>query len=324
MISTTDNAVCAYGAEVLQKSLSAFRKEIPGVMRLRDIEYVHRLRVSSRRLNTALAMFQICYSAKRVKAWQKDIRQVTRILGKARDLDTQAEAVKTYLQTTATIEQYPGLRRMLLRVRQKRILVQEELLEMLNTLDHRQTLASLERRTNALQKKKDNSSHQEEETLIEYAGRMISPELDKFLSYDSFVDQVEAVEELHAMRIAAKKLRYTLECFSAVYPDHLDAYLSTMRAIQDQLGTIHDCDIWQSRSSSIIERERQRTEKYFGSDRAMKRLLPGFLGFFEDKRRQRVETYATFTVYWHELRQAGIWDRLRLWLNPSVDTTAVQ
>ena len=140
--------------------------------------------------------------------------------------------------------------------------------------------------------------------------------MDDFLSYEPFVYQVEAVNELHAMRIAAKKLRYTLECLSAIYPDELADYLSVMRMIQDHLGLIHDCDIWIMASSRLIDRERRRTEKYFGSDRAMKRLMPGFMAFFENRRQQRIETYRIFTEYWQELEQIEIWEKLRFQVAP--------
>jgi CHAD domain-containing protein len=135
--------------------------------------------------------------------------------------------------------------------------------------------------------------------------------LEIFLSYEPFIDHADAVAELHAMRIAAKKLRYTMECFSAVYPDELAEYLSVIRVVQDQLGMIHDCDVWQAASAKFIERERLRTEKYYGSDLPMKRLMPGFSAFFEDQRRKRIQAYQSFLDYWHDLIRLRLWDKLR-------------
>ena len=316
MVFDKNPAVCAYGAEVTLKYLSAFRKEIPGVLRSRDIEHVHRLRVASRRLDTAVVVFQTCHSEKRVKTWQKELHQITCVLGRVRDLDIQAACVRAYLKALPLADQRPGVRRLLLRVMQKRIPLQVKLLDALKNMDQRQTLLSLDIRSSAMHKSANIPAGQGLEEITAYAGRVIQPVLEKCLSYDPFVDQVEAVEELHAMRIAAKKLRYTLECFSAIYPGNLAEYLSSMRVIQDQLGTIHDCDVWQSNSDRFIERERRRTEKYFGSDRVMKRLMPGLLAFFEDRYRQRVETYTAFTKYWHELRQAHLWDKLQSQIKP--------
>ncbi len=316
MALTTNPAVCTYGAEVMQRSLSAFRKEIPGVRDSRNIEYVHRLRVASRRLATALVVFQACHPAKRVKAWQKDISRVTRILGKARDLDVQANGVRTFIKGVIPTDQRPGVKRLLLRLRQKRVRVQVDLLNMLERLDKTQTLESLDVKSRELIIKHPQAYSREPEKMLRFAGETILPVLDDFLSYAPFVNRVDAVNELHAMRIAAKKLRYTLECFSTIYPDQLADYLPVLRMLQDHLGVIHDCDLWEFKSNRIIEKEHQRTEEYFGNDLPMKRLMPGFMAFFENRHQLRVETYQVFTAYWYELNQIDIWEKLRLQVAP--------
>jgi CHAD domain-containing protein len=311
MALTPNPAVCTYGAEVMQRSLSAFRKEIPGVLDSRNIECVHRCRVASRRIATALVIFQVCHPAKRIKVWQKDINRATRILGKARDLDIQADGVRTFIKGIIPTDQRPGVKRLLLRLRQKRVGVQVELLSMLKRLEKSQALESLDVKCRELIFKNQQVLSFQLERRLQFAGETILPVLDDFLSYEPFVYRVDAVNELHAMRIAAKKLRYTLECFSAIYPDELADYLLVMRMLQDHLGVIHDCDLWHFTSSRIIEKERLRTEKYFGNDLAMKRLMPGFMAFFDNRHQQRIETYQVFTAYWHELKQIDIWEKLR-------------
>ena len=54
----------------------------------------------------------------------------------------------------------------------------------------------------------------------------------------------ENVEKLHAMRIAGKQLRYTLEIFAPIYDTALLPYIQIMKDLQDQLGSIHDDDVW--------------------------------------------------------------------------------
>lgn len=48
--------------------------------------------------------------------------------------------------------------------------------------------------------------------------------------------------ELHAFRLASKRLRYCLELFSEQYGPSLDARLEALRDIQSRLGTLSDCD----------------------------------------------------------------------------------
>lgn len=51
-------------------------------------------------------------------------------------------------------------------------------------------------------------------------------------------------ESLHALRIAAKRLRYSLEMFAVCFPDNVALERAdTVRAMQDLLGRIHDLDV---------------------------------------------------------------------------------
>ena len=61
---------------------------------------------------------------------------------------------------------------------------------------------------------------------------------------DSFADAAQAaenVEELHDMRIAAKRVRYVLELGEPVLPG-AKARGKAAKQLQDLLGEIHDCD----------------------------------------------------------------------------------
>jgi CHAD domain-containing protein len=312
MAPNNSPVVCVYGAEVIQRYLSAFRKEYPGVMRSsNDIEYVHRMRVASRRLNIALGIFHDCFPDRRMKTWQKEVRQATRILGQARDLDIQTACVKGFLKGLSEPAKRPGVRRLLLRVIQKRQRLQKKLLSILDELDRHQTLMAIDLKSRELEKGKRHQSETGSVKLYSFASHAIIPALGKFLSYDPYVEQVDAVKELHAMRLAAKRLRYTLECFAPIYKGGLEEVTSNLRKIQENLGIIHDCDIWESGRDKFIEQERRRTLKYFGSDRAIDRLIPGLTCFFEYRLKQRSESYTSFVPYWMELRRIKIWDGLR-------------
>ena len=69
--------------------LDAFTCEITGVKEAQDIEYIHRMRVASRRLRAALPLFSSCFPDKQYTKWMKEITKITRALGDARDADVQ-------------------------------------------------------------------------------------------------------------------------------------------------------------------------------------------------------------------------------------------
>jgi CHAD domain-containing protein len=47
--------------------------------------------------------------------------------------------------------------------------------------------------------------------------------------------------ELHRVRLATKRLRYTLELFKPCYGPGLETRLAALRAIQQMLGEVNDC-----------------------------------------------------------------------------------
>ena len=81
------DAVCVYGAQIMSKHLCGMAGEMDGVRAAEDIEYVQRMRVASRRMRSALALFKRCFFKKDYQQINSQMRTVTKALGEARDLD---------------------------------------------------------------------------------------------------------------------------------------------------------------------------------------------------------------------------------------------
>ena len=82
-----------------------------------------------------------------------------------------------------------------------------------------------------------------EAPLAENARRILGVKLAEFYSYAPIVADEGATEALHDMRIAAKRLRYTLELFRAVFGKRGERQIERVKAIQEELGQIHDHDV---------------------------------------------------------------------------------
>ena len=67
--------------------------------------------------------------------------------------------------------------------------------------------------------------------------------LEEMYGWDVYVDDPYNVHELHNMRIAAKRLRYTLEIFEETFPPECASIIQEMTQIQEELGSIHDSDV---------------------------------------------------------------------------------
>ena len=72
--------------------------------------------------------------------------------------------------------------------------------------------------------------------------RIAETRLAEVHSFDRALTDPDAVEDLHDMRIAAKRLRYVLEMSEPVLGAPATAGAKRAKKLQDVLGEIHDCD----------------------------------------------------------------------------------
>jgi CHAD domain-containing protein len=306
----TDESILVYGCGVLLKQTEAIQIEVEGVRQEQDIEYIHRMRVASRRLRTAFDLFNTCLPRKRAPIWQKQIQQITHALGEARDTDVQIDLLKKLYKNLPDARFKPGISRLLLRLHQKRVKLQVKVLEALNVLESGQTLVEMERRLRPTAER-TGQVYLYSPALFEHSFNAISTRLDDFLAYEIYIDKPECVLELHAMRICAKHLRYAIEALAPLYRDEMEGTLQVMRKVQDELGEIHDSDVWAIALPEFIEKERQRTLAYYGNAGQMSRYLPGLEFFGRERLENRENHYRAFLDYWQTLKADETWVKLK-------------
>jgi CHAD domain-containing protein len=86
--------------------------------------------------------------------------------------------------------------------------------------------------------------------------RIVAVRTAELCSFAEAVRDPRAVRELHAMRIAAKRLRYVLEMSEPVLGDPARQGARDARKLQDLLGEIHDCDELIPRVKAHLKRMR--------------------------------------------------------------------
>jgi CHAD domain-containing protein len=305
MKSKANQNIQIFGASIMHRQLTALVQEINGVRRSRDIEYIHRMRVATRRLRSALPLFGILIAEKKWSYWFRRIRGLTRALGEARDADVQIEHLDE-LQQTLTIPVRAGVRRLMLRIKQKRRALQVNVLDALSDFEQSKIVEDMAQRFAPLDIYRDTIDKKDVE-LLRLAADAINEKLKEFLAFSEIVDKPERIEELHAMRIAAKHLRYTIEFFAPLYENELKPHLKALREAQELLGSIHDCDVWIAYLPQFMQEERQRTVEYFGYARPYKRLEPGLLYYQQLRSEERENLFLQFNKNWKE------WEEKRTW-----------
>ena len=78
--------------------------------------------------------------------------------------------------------------------------------------------------------------------LIDNMRCVIRVRLDEVYGFADAARDPANVEELHDMRIAAKRLRYLLELSGPLFGPEAKRAAKVAKSLQDVLGEIHDCD----------------------------------------------------------------------------------
>ncbi len=307
MKAKLDESTCCFGTAVLQKHTQALQQEIEGVRLAQDIEYIHRMRVASRRLRSALPIFAGCFSTRKVLTWAKEVRKITRALGNARDTDVQIDVVKQILADLPAANMQQGLRRLLLRLSQTRAELQSKVLLALDELTGTGILADMTNQF-AASLAQFPEALPNTQALYQLGFDSLYKRLDEFLAYEQYIYFPERVTELHAMRIAAKHLRYEMEIFAPLYPEELKSYLQAIRKAQETLGNVHDCDVWAMTLPQFMEKERRRILKFYGSQQPFNRLVHGIQYFQQNRLLFRKEQYELFLDDWQKWKTHTLWE----------------
>ncbi len=305
-----NDTICIYGACIIHRHLEAMQAEIDGVRESKDIEYVHRMRVASRRMRSALTLFSSCFYKQDYKRFNQDIRAVTQALGEARDTDVQVEALLKEEPKFTSARLSPGYKRLIMRLQQRRVGMQAAVNEAMDQLQSDEVLEKLSDLTLPLVEKA-SSVYLFSPGLYEKAYDGILTKIDDLFKHEAYIYNPDNIAELHAMRISAKRLRYSIEAFEDLYQDPIKPFISEVKKLQDALGLVHDLDVWIAFVPAFIEEERERIRNYFGHEGPLKRLLPGLDAFAESRKAMREDAYTEFIKLWDAQSEAKLWDKLK-------------
>ncbi|MDH5220262.1 MAG: CHAD domain-containing protein [Betaproteobacteria bacterium] len=198
---------------VLQEALDHILANRAGALAGADPEYLHQLRVGTRRLRAALTVFGDMMRAEDARALRRTLRALARVAGPARDWDVFMPRVPAPLRTAAERRRrsaYAALRRVL-RAPQLWLLPRSQAVP-------RVTLPAFARQA------------------LERAER-------KALRRGARIDWSRAGKR-HALRIRLRRLRYASEFLRGAFPDaDAEPFIRSLKDLQDLLGALNDLEV---------------------------------------------------------------------------------
>jgi len=233
-LETPDLPATRFAADVLRLRLDDIQERLPLAAHeyRQDIEHVHALRVSCRRASAALKAFRPLMQGK-PRSLVKLLKRLRKAAGPARDTDVMLARIK---RKTKKTEDRAQLDFLLARLKRARRRAQKVLLEVEAQTDGRKLERGLKKCLALLPQRHDSPDNQTVEEFARGALRVASREMFQKASQSQ-----PTIGQLHELRIAGKRLRYSIELFSGAFPTALrsDVY-PLVEKLQTRLGTLND------------------------------------------------------------------------------------
>lgn len=258
-----------------------------------DSEYVHQLRVGTRRADAALRIFADCLPKKIHRKARRRLKKLRRAAGAARDWDVfLAELLKR--QQAADAKHRGGLDFLIGYTLGQRAAVHADL-ESVYHEENPKFEAFLVRTIEAM-RPPDAASPS---VILVDVARPILFECLKELEQAALADLSEYAQ-LHQVRIAGKRLRYATEVFADCFdPNFRETLYPRIEHMQEILGRANDSHVAIGRLIDL--REHLRTI----CPTAWPRLQPGFEQLLRAHQRRLPQERRRFLQWWSEWHPAG-------------------
>jgi CHAD domain-containing protein len=290
-----------WAAEVLRVRFDEVVSLRSAALDFSDIEGVHGMRVATRRLRSALRDFMPLMDKRPSKRVRKELKQLADALGAVRDQDVAIVALEA-LQNEAKDEAIKdGIGKLL---EERNGLRETARLNLTETLAAG-NLGDLQDRFAAAIDKAARQKKSNRTVSFNEAGRdAVARSLQDLLDLGASLYEPFKTEELHEMRIAAKRLRYAVELFTACWGKAIAPFAEETAEMQGFLGEVHDCDIWIESMGGRLRRG-QGNAAANGSDyQTAAWLLSEFV-------RKRTKEYRSALKLWSEWEANRFAERMR-------------
>jgi len=227
-----------YALTLIGKQYRRLVKQEAGVLKDVDPECLHQMRVSSRRLRTALQVFAPIVKLPK-PAQAKQIQKLAKVLGGLRDLDVQIAALREQYRPLISSAEQPTTDRVIERLQAQRKIVFKQVEQAL-TDDKYADLKSAYDAWLA----QPVYCPLAQLPIAAALPDLLAPLLSELLLHPGWwADQDKEETLLHELRKTCKHARYQAEFFTDFYGDAFQAWVNELKQLQENLGVVQDAHV---------------------------------------------------------------------------------
>jgi len=275
-----------------------------------DIEALHDMRVSTRRMRAAYRIFADYYVEKNIAAFNKGLRRTGAMLGAVRDLDVLLEKAEAWElepgDTPADAPQPAGegglqadrsLEPLLADWRTRREVARRQMLEYLDSATYRRFVADFQA---FLTTPGGGARPIEPGTPALYQVRHVAPRLifsryEVVRAYEPIIGAAP-LTTYHALRIDFKRLRYALEFFRDVLGPETPGLIKATTGMQDLLGALQDAYVAEGLIGEFLAAQKAKRKK-----RSDVGTLTGVVAYLDAQRTAQQELVLAFPALWLQI-----------------------
>ncbi|MBZ5637521.1 MAG: CHAD domain-containing protein [Acidobacteriia bacterium] len=298
-VSTIAEAsVGALAYAVLRRHLGAFLANEPATRLGDDPEALHDMRVASRRLRAALALFEEVLPA-RARSFRRRLGRIGGALGEVRDLDVQLQQLDEFLRDAPAAERLV-MQTYLETVAARRERARRRMLLVLDSPGYARLAASLRA---FVEREPARRRLEACRPALAAAPDMILRRYRKVRRIGDRLAPVSPAADWHALRIASKRLRYALEFHAELYGKEASLMIDALVDLQDLLGLHQDAQVAMAHLEDICGPRGRRLAR--GAAFAMGRVAQRYAQRAEDLRGSFPRIYRGIRgKRWRRLREA--------------------
>lgn len=224
--------------KILTYQLLRFREQILGVRLDIDTEFVHQARVATRRMRSALRLFQDAVPQNTGSYLADELKWLGGMFGTVRDIDVFLLNLSRY---EGQIKHFPGRKRKALEnwIEKRRRAPLKALQEALESTRYR----NLERRLTLFLQRSLPARPRAPlavQPVCDVAPAVIHEKFEAVIAQGHKVLAKPKLKQFHRLRIQMKKLRYATEFMAPAYDGALDPFIERAVEIQNCLGELQD------------------------------------------------------------------------------------
>jgi triphosphatase len=240
-----DSTIGELAYAVLRRQVTVLREKEPGTRLGEDIEELHDMRVATRRLRAALALFSNVLPV-RAQTFRQELGWLARVLGAVRDLDVQIEGLDDMVAETAGLSallpsiDHDPLGELAALLEREREAARASMLEALDSVRWERLAKGL---AAMVQQGPARRSVATRVPAVVALPDLVESRHSAVAKAGTRAKKSGVVADFHRVRIRAKRLRYALEFSADVYGGRTNRFVRQLSALQEELGRMQDAEV---------------------------------------------------------------------------------